>query len=66
VPVDDRELQARLREILDVNFADDELAWELMADGSWRKVPNRHGVNTHRELQHYAHDRARPTEARAI
>jgi polyphosphate kinase len=66
VPVDDPELQGRLREILDVNFADDELAWELQADGSWHKVPNRHGVNTHRDLQEHARERARPTEVRTV
>ena len=59
VPVDDRALQARLLEILDLNFADDELAWELQDDGSWRKVPNRNGVNTHRSLQQFARDRAK-------
>ncbi|HEX4906366.1 MAG TPA: RNA degradosome polyphosphate kinase [Acidimicrobiales bacterium] len=59
VPVDDRGMQMRLREILDVNLADDELAWELLPDGSWRKVQNRHGVNTHRELAQLAKDRAK-------
>ena len=33
VPVDEPELQARLDEILEVNLADDTLAWELHADG---------------------------------
>ena len=28
-----------LQEMLDVNLADDVLAWELDADGAWRKVP---------------------------
>ena len=66
VPVDDRELQSRLREILDVNLADDELAWDLLADGSWRKVPMRHGVNTHRELQQLARERAKQSDTRAL
>jgi polyphosphate kinase len=57
VPIDDRKMQVRLREILDVNLADDELAWELAADGSWRKVESRHGINTHRELQQLARER---------
>ena len=39
MPVDDPELQARLQEILDVNLADDTLAWELLPDGRWRKPP---------------------------
>ena len=59
VPVDDRAMQSRLREILDVNLADDELAWELLSDGSWRKVANEKGVNTHRELAQLAQERAK-------
>ena len=39
VPVIDPRLQARLTEIVDVLLADDVLASELQADGSWRKVP---------------------------
>ena len=34
VPVDEPELQARLEEILEVNLADDTLAWVLDADGA--------------------------------
>jgi polyphosphate kinase len=64
VPVDDPAMQGRLREVLDVNLADDELAWELLPDGSWRKVPSRDGIDTHRELRQLARDRARPAEAR--
>ena len=36
-PVDDPELQERLDEILEVNLADDMLAWELDADGTWQQ-----------------------------
>ena len=39
VDVASPEIQARLREILEVNLADDELAWELAPDGTWYKVP---------------------------
>jgi polyphosphate kinase len=66
VPVVDRAMQVRLREILDVNLADDELAWELAADGSWRKAPNRDGVNTHRELQQLARERAKQSDIRVL
>jgi polyphosphate kinase len=58
-PVEDPELQARLQEILDVNMADDTLAWELHGDGSWTRVPTSEGVNTHLRLQELAFERAR-------
>jgi polyphosphate kinase len=62
----DRSLQQRLREILDVNLADDELSWELLADGSWRKVENGSGVNTHRELAQLARERAKQSDVRVL
>ena len=64
-PVDDPELQGRFQEILDVNLADDTLAWELRSDGTWRKVPTLEGVNTHRRLQELAIERARPRRRKA-
>jgi len=63
-PVDDPVLQERLQSILDVELADDVLAWELEADGSWRKVPTVDGTDTHRQLERDARERARPTEVR--
>ena len=57
-PVTDPRLRARLDEILDINLADDTLAWELAADGSWHRVPTVHGNNTHRQLQELAVQRA--------
>src|SRR5215469_3356604 len=54
IPVTDPLLQARLQEILDVNLADDALAWSLDGDGVWRKVPTVHNINTHRRLQELA------------
>ncbi|MGH8887612.1 MAG: RNA degradosome polyphosphate kinase [Egibacteraceae bacterium] len=59
VPVADPELQGRLQEVLDVNLADDTLAWELEADGSWAKVATTVGVNTHHRLQELALERVR-------
>ena len=59
VPVDQPELQARLQEILDVNLADDSLAWRLSADGSWDTVPTEEGVNAHLRLQRLAFERGR-------
>ena len=57
-PVDDPELRQRLQEVLDVNLADDELAWELGPDGSWRKVERTVGVNTHVALRRRSRERA--------
>ena len=37
--VTDRRLRARLDEILELNLADDVLAWSLEPDGTWVKVP---------------------------
>jgi polyphosphate kinase len=59
VPVDEPELQARLEEILDVNLADDTLAWELDAEGTWRHVDGAGAVDTHLRLQEIARTRVR-------
>jgi len=57
-PVTDPRLRARLAEMLTLDLADDELAWELGADGRWRKVPTTEGISTHRALQELAIARA--------
>ena len=57
-PVSDPELRQRLQEIFDVNFSDDELAWELNPDGTWRKVARVKGINTHEALRRLARARA--------
>lgn len=57
--VEDRDLQARLQEVLDVNLADDTQAWELSPDGSWLKVPTVEGIGTHTRLQELAVERSR-------
>ncbi|HVL03166.1 MAG TPA: polyphosphate kinase 1, partial [Acidimicrobiales bacterium] len=64
-PVEDPALQERLAQILEVNLADDELAWELQSDGAWTKVERRQGVNTHVALRDIAAERARRREAEA-
>jgi polyphosphate kinase len=51
-------LQARLEEILQVNLADDSLAWELRADGTWRKLDTVVGLQTHLRLRELAEARA--------
>jgi polyphosphate kinase len=60
--VHDDELQGRVQEVLDVNLADDELAWELAGDGSWHRVPRTTGTNTHVTLCRLAGERARRPE----
>jgi polyphosphate kinase len=57
IPVVDPHLQARLQEILDVNLADDVLAWDLDAAGSWRHVDPTGHNDTHLRLQELAHAR---------
>jgi polyphosphate kinase len=59
-PVTDPAMQARLEEILQVNLADDLLAWELGPDTVWRRVPTVEGVDTHVTL----HERARERSGR--
>jgi polyphosphate kinase len=54
IPISDPRLRARLDEILQVCLEDDELAWELGADGVWTKVHTVRGVNAHRRLMDLA------------
>ena len=58
VPVEEPELEDRLREILDVTLSDDRLAWELSGDGTWSRVSGDEGVDTHLFLQRAALGRA--------
>jgi len=59
VPVTDPRLKARLEEIIEVELADDVLAWEANPDGTWTKVPRDTGVDTHERLLALAAERAR-------
>ncbi|HET9072518.1 MAG TPA: polyphosphate kinase 1 [Acidimicrobiales bacterium] len=52
-------LHPRLREILEVELADDRLAWRLQGDGTWVKVPTERGVSAHDWLQEAARLRDR-------
>jgi polyphosphate kinase len=54
VPVTDPTLVARLDEILDVELADDVLAWELGPDGVWRHVEPVNGVDAQVRLHEIA------------
>lgn len=57
VPITDPALQFRVDEILDVVLADDNLAWGMLPDGSWRRVPQQGGVDAHVALQELAQAR---------
>jgi polyphosphate kinase len=51
VPVTDAACKKEIVQFLDLALADDTLAWELAADGTWRKVAGGHGVNTQELMQ---------------
>ena len=59
VPVEAPGLRARLREILELDLADDTRAWALHADGSWHKVKTGVGMQAQHALQDLAVNRAR-------
>jgi polyphosphate kinase len=59
VTVNDPSLKMRLEEVLDVELADDALAWEANPDGSWTKVTPTRGIDTHERLLELAAQRAR-------
>lgn len=62
VAVREPDLQARLQEVLDLNLADDELAWELDSRGRWERQARPGpggGCNAQRRLQELAVARAR-------
>ncbi|MXZ76680.1 MAG: polyphosphate kinase 1 [Acidimicrobiia bacterium] len=47
VAVVNPDLRRRLDQVLEFNLRDDELAWDLMADGSWQRVPTSTGFEAH-------------------
>ena len=59
VRVADPSLTRRLDEIIEINLADDRLAWTLDGDGVWTRRPRGTGVDTHDRLQDLALERAR-------
>jgi polyphosphate kinase len=59
LPVADEDARARIQQILDIDLADDQLAWELDGtDGSWHRVEEETGVHTHDRLRELAVERA--------
>ncbi|MGQ0744723.1 MAG: polyphosphate kinase 1 [Acidimicrobiales bacterium] len=65
-PVSDPHLAERLQEILDVNLADDTLAWLLASDGGWRRVAGGGTVNTHVRLGELASRRVAENLASSV
>ena len=59
LPISDPVLRQRLDEILEVNLADDSLAWELGPDGSWVRVQGTREIATHQALRDLCDERAR-------
>lgn len=59
VDVQSPEVRARLREILEVDLSDDELAWELSPDATWSKVAVQKHFNAQRHFQELALSRGR-------
>jgi polyphosphate kinase len=51
VPVTDPNLKQEIEQFLELELADDTLAWELAADGMWTKTSAGRGVNTHDLMQ---------------
>ncbi|MDE0579182.1 MAG: polyphosphate kinase 1 [bacterium] len=47
VAVVNPDLRRRLDQVLEFNLRDDELAWDLKADGSWERVPTSDGFEAH-------------------
>jgi polyphosphate kinase len=60
VPVSHPDLQARLREILEIEMSDDLRAWELAPDASWSRVPVVKGINAQQRMQDLAYARSKP------
>ena len=59
VPVEAAPLRARIQEILDIDLADDVLAWQLHGDGRWSKVATVTGLSAQAALQERALERQR-------
>jgi polyphosphate kinase len=54
VPVTDPNLKQEIEQFLELELADDTLAWELAADGTWTKTSAGRGVNTQDLMQRAA------------
>jgi polyphosphate kinase len=56
-------IRSRIDEILELNAADDVLAWTLERDGTWRKVPTVTGLESHVRFQELAIARSKARAA---
>lgn len=54
VAVVNPELRRRLDQVLEFNLKDDELAWALMADGGWQRVPRSTDFEAHTAFERLA------------
>ncbi len=59
VPVSDATSLRRIDEVLELCLADEQGAWELAADGNWRRSPIRKGNSAQERLRELALERAR-------
>ncbi len=64
VRVDDEESCRRLDELLEINLADDSLAWDLRADGSYHRISGV-GPSAHDQFEELAIERSRKPETEA-
>ena len=64
-PVVEPELQQRLDEVLDVELADDVLAWTMGSDGRWTRVAPGGSIDTHVRLQELTTERGGTVPATA-
>ena len=60
VPIRSAALRERLHEVLELNLADDTLAWAMLPDGSYERVPVERGLNSHLALEALEAQRGRP------
>ena len=64
IPVEDREAQRRLEEILDLCRADDHLAWDLQPNGAYLPRGQRNDVDVHQALMDLTLERSRALRRR--
>jgi polyphosphate kinase len=64
-PVVEPELQQRLDEVLEVELADDVLAWTMGPDGRWTRAAPGGSIDTHARLQGLTTERGRTSPATA-
>jgi polyphosphate kinase len=62
VPVEEPALRERLDAVLAVNFDPEARAWELDAEGRWRRTPETGGFSTHARFQERARSAAEPAK----